>query len=150
MQVRGLVVRESNGKAYRMAGSQSEITDRKLAEERLLHGALHDSLTGLLNRALILDRVVDIVSELVAIGFQMFLDPMFAGRHQLQLLGTGQSVKGWREPVDIAVDFQDAVSNQPLPRHRVHDFLPVVFELQHIAAHDLGGDFVPGRFAALP
>jgi len=57
MQVRGLVVRESNGKAYRMAGSQSEITDRKLAEERLLHGALHDSLTGLLNRALILDRV---------------------------------------------------------------------------------------------
>jgi diguanylate cyclase (GGDEF)-like protein/PAS domain S-box-containing protein len=57
MQVRGLVVREANGKAHRMAGSQSEITNRKLAEERLLHDTLHDSLTGLPNRTLLLDRV---------------------------------------------------------------------------------------------
>lgn len=57
MQARGLAVRQGDGKAYRMAGSQSDITDRKLAEERLLHGALHDPLTGLPNRALMLDRL---------------------------------------------------------------------------------------------
>ena len=54
---RGLAVRDAAGKAYRMAGSQSDITDRKLAEERLLHDAFHDALTGLPNRALFIDRL---------------------------------------------------------------------------------------------
>ncbi len=40
-----------------MAGSMSDITDRKTAEERLRRDALHDSLTGLANRALFLDRL---------------------------------------------------------------------------------------------
>lgn len=34
-----------------------DITARKLAEERLLHNAFHDSLTGLPNRALFVDRL---------------------------------------------------------------------------------------------
>jgi len=34
-----------------------DITDRKKAEERLLHDALHDELTGLPNRALFMDRL---------------------------------------------------------------------------------------------
>jgi diguanylate cyclase (GGDEF)-like protein/PAS domain S-box-containing protein len=34
-----------------------DITDRKLAEERLLHNAFHDTLTGLPNRALFTDRL---------------------------------------------------------------------------------------------
>jgi diguanylate cyclase (GGDEF)-like protein/PAS domain S-box-containing protein len=34
-----------------------DITSRKLAEERLEHQALHDGLTGLANRALLLDRL---------------------------------------------------------------------------------------------
>ncbi|HEX7186324.1 MAG TPA: EAL domain-containing protein [Thermoanaerobaculia bacterium] len=54
---RGLAVRNDLGEAYRMAGSQSDITSRKLAEERLLHDAFHDSLTGLPNRALLMDRL---------------------------------------------------------------------------------------------
>ena len=49
---RGLAVRDDQGKAVRMAGSQSDITQRKAAEDRLQHDAFHDSLTGLPNRAL--------------------------------------------------------------------------------------------------
>ncbi len=54
---RGLVVRDAKETASRMAGSQSDITARKLAEERLAHDAVHDALTGLPNRVLFLDRV---------------------------------------------------------------------------------------------
>jgi diguanylate cyclase (GGDEF)-like protein/PAS domain S-box-containing protein len=54
---RGLAVRNGSCEAHRMAGSQSDITARKTAEERLLHDAFHDPLTGLPNRALFMDRL---------------------------------------------------------------------------------------------
>lgn len=57
VQCRALAVREQDGVAYRMAGSLTDITDRKNAEQRLLHDAFHDTLTGLPNRALFLDRL---------------------------------------------------------------------------------------------
>ncbi|HYO64126.1 MAG TPA: EAL domain-containing protein [Pyrinomonadaceae bacterium] len=41
----------------RLVFQVQEITDRKRAEERLLHDALHDSLTGLPNRALFMDHL---------------------------------------------------------------------------------------------
>ncbi len=52
---RGVAVRDDAGRAYRMAGSLTDITERKLAEEQLLHDAFHDSLTNLPNRALFAD-----------------------------------------------------------------------------------------------
>jgi diguanylate cyclase (GGDEF)-like protein/PAS domain S-box-containing protein len=52
---RGVAVRNGHAKAYRMAGSQTDITERKLAEEQLLHDAFHDTLTALPNRALFID-----------------------------------------------------------------------------------------------
>ncbi len=57
MLCRGLAVWDEAGQAIRMAGSQTDITERKAAEQRLLHDALHDTLTGLPNRALFMDRL---------------------------------------------------------------------------------------------
>lgn len=57
VMVRGLAVSGEDGKPKRMAGSLSDVTARKRAEERLSHDAFHDSLTGLPNRSLFLDRI---------------------------------------------------------------------------------------------
>ncbi len=43
---------------------QLEISERKLAEQRLLHVASHDELTGLANRALFMDRFAHMVARM--------------------------------------------------------------------------------------
>jgi len=60
---RGVAVRDAQGRAVRMAGSQTDVTDRKRAEEQLLHDAFHDALTGLANRALLFDRMRVSIAE---------------------------------------------------------------------------------------
>jgi diguanylate cyclase (GGDEF)-like protein/PAS domain S-box-containing protein len=57
MLARGLAVHDAEGQAARIAGSQTDITERRVAVERLLHDAFHDSLTQLPNRALFMDRL---------------------------------------------------------------------------------------------
>jgi diguanylate cyclase (GGDEF)-like protein/PAS domain S-box-containing protein len=60
---RGVAVRGPTGEATRIAGSLTDIRDRKLAEARLKHELLHDTLTGLPNRTLFLDRLHHALSQ---------------------------------------------------------------------------------------
>jgi diguanylate cyclase (GGDEF)-like protein/PAS domain S-box-containing protein len=57
VMTRGLAIRGVDGRPTRIAGSLSDITDRRIAQLRLQHDALHDLLTGLPNRTLFMDRV---------------------------------------------------------------------------------------------
>jgi diguanylate cyclase (GGDEF)-like protein/PAS domain S-box-containing protein len=47
----------SDGEVVRLVGTLTDVTEIKTAEERLLHDAVHDNLTGLPNRELFLDRL---------------------------------------------------------------------------------------------
>jgi diguanylate cyclase (GGDEF)-like protein/PAS domain S-box-containing protein len=50
-------IADSDNKSAKLILQMQDITDRKSVEERLLHEALHDALTGLPNRALYMDHL---------------------------------------------------------------------------------------------
>jgi diguanylate cyclase (GGDEF)-like protein/PAS domain S-box-containing protein len=52
----------SDGEVVRLVGTLTDVTEFKTAEERLLHDAVHDNLTGLPNRQLFLDRLEAIMA----------------------------------------------------------------------------------------
>jgi diguanylate cyclase (GGDEF)-like protein len=52
-----MAVFDKQGIAYRIAGSQTDITEGKRMSEQLLREAFYDTLTGLPNRALFMDRL---------------------------------------------------------------------------------------------
>ena len=57
MMAKGLAIRTSSGRATRFAGSQTDVSERKSNEEQMIHDALHDTLTSIPNRTLLLDRI---------------------------------------------------------------------------------------------
>ena len=57
MLCRGIAVRGEVGGIGRISGSQTDISERKNSEARLLYDASHDKLTGLSNRAHLLDNL---------------------------------------------------------------------------------------------
>ncbi|WP_455478592.1 EAL domain-containing protein [Bartonella sp. B10] len=53
---------QKDGKITRVIGTMVNITNHKKAEERLLHDAIHDSLTGLPNQQIFFDRLQNYTS----------------------------------------------------------------------------------------
>jgi diguanylate cyclase (GGDEF)-like protein/PAS domain S-box-containing protein len=60
---RGQVHRGRDGRAQRVIGVAMDITDRKIAEQRIAHMAHHDALTGLPNRVLLRDRIQQAIAQ---------------------------------------------------------------------------------------
>ena len=63
MLVRGLAVSDAEGKPYRLAGSQTDITQKKAAEAQLRYECDRDGLTGLVNRRLFIERLEDVLAR---------------------------------------------------------------------------------------
>lgn len=57
MLCRGLAERGVDGDVIRVAGSQTDVTERRETLDRITHDAFHDPLTQLPNRALFMDRL---------------------------------------------------------------------------------------------
>jgi diguanylate cyclase (GGDEF)-like protein/PAS domain S-box-containing protein len=57
------LVRDAAGKPLHLLGQVVDITDRKRMETQLIHDAFHDSLTGLYNRVLFIDRLKQAITR---------------------------------------------------------------------------------------
>jgi len=60
----------ADGEVIRVVGTLSDITEAKISEERMLHDAVHDNLTGLPNRELFFDRLNVALRNARATGLQ--------------------------------------------------------------------------------
>lgn len=52
----------ANGEIFRCIGTANDVSGQKRSEERLLHDAVHDNLTGLPNRELFFDRIRSVMA----------------------------------------------------------------------------------------
>jgi diguanylate cyclase (GGDEF)-like protein len=68
MLSRGQAVRDEKGRAIRMVGSQTDISEIKALQEKLHVEAIHDSMTGLYNRRHFEDRLAGIVATAIRHG----------------------------------------------------------------------------------
>ncbi len=64
MRARGRVEAGADGRPRRLLGMAQDIDDRKAAEAALAHQELHDPLTGLPNRRLLIDRLEQALARL--------------------------------------------------------------------------------------
>jgi diguanylate cyclase (GGDEF)-like protein len=101
-----------------MAGSLSDITERREAERQLQHDALHDALTGLPNRALFMDRVEHALHRVVreprlscavlfldVDRFKLINDSFSHAVGDRLLIALGQRMSGVLRPSDTVARF---------------------------------------------
>jgi diguanylate cyclase (GGDEF)-like protein/PAS domain S-box-containing protein len=113
MLSRGRAVRGPDSLPYRIAGSLTDITDRKRVEQQLTDDAFHDGMTGLPNRALFLDRVGHVMAlsrrrpdfkfavlYLDVDRFKTVNDSLGHGAGDRLLLAIAQRLKRWLGPAD--------------------------------------------------
>jgi diguanylate cyclase (GGDEF)-like protein/PAS domain S-box-containing protein len=77
VRARGQLILDEAGEVRGMRGTCQDITERIEAQEALTHNALHDPLTGLPNRSLLLDRIEVALARSARIGKSvavLFLD----------------------------------------------------------------------------
>ena len=60
----------ADGEVIRVVGTLADITESKISEDRMLHDAVHDNLTGLPNRELFFDRLDTALRNARATGLQ--------------------------------------------------------------------------------
>ncbi|NJN24431.1 MAG: PAS domain-containing protein, partial [Acaryochloridaceae cyanobacterium RL_2_7] len=60
---RGIAIFNLEGEAQRIAGSMTDITAYQKAQEKALHDAFHDAMTGLPNRLLLKERLTQALKE---------------------------------------------------------------------------------------
>ncbi len=65
MLSRGQAIRDEKGRAIRMVGSQTDITELKSLQERLRTESIHDALTGLYNRRYFEERLSSAVNAAI-------------------------------------------------------------------------------------
>ena len=63
VQMRVYLVRDGEGRFVRRAGVMQDVTERKAQDARIEHLAYHDSLTGLPNRTMLMDRLGHALSQ---------------------------------------------------------------------------------------
>jgi diguanylate cyclase (GGDEF)-like protein/PAS domain S-box-containing protein len=72
MLCRGVAVTNAEGGAVRMAGSLTDVTERHVIQDQLRHAALHDTLTGLPNRALFMELLEQALARSKRSGDRLF------------------------------------------------------------------------------
>ncbi|MBW4641640.1 MAG: EAL domain-containing protein [Goleter apudmare HA4340-LM2] len=69
---RSHLVYDNSGQPVRIEGMATDITERKLMEEKLVHHAFYDALTGLPNRVLFMDKLEAAIEQVKSAPEELF------------------------------------------------------------------------------
>ncbi|KAB2916416.1 MAG: diguanylate cyclase, partial [Dechloromonas sp.] len=110
---RGIAVRDRRGVAYQMAGSVTDITERKLHDEELAFMAQHDPLTGLPNRFLLAEKLAESLQQAAALHERLAL--LFIDLDRFKDINDSLGHRlGDRLLQDVARRLQDAIGKRDM------------------------------------